>query len=70
MAKAIDGIANIVGTVVGYTPAIRLLELVPDHTEFSGKEALYTATLATVMNRAMQGSLPRRSARRAQCRQR
>ena len=48
------------GTVIPWevTPAIRLSELVTYHTEFSGDEALYTATIVTVMNRDVYDSLP------------
>ena len=40
------------------TPAIRLSELVDNHTEFSGPEALYTATIVLVMNKAKYEALP------------
>ncbi len=40
------------------TPAIRLTELVGNHTEFTGPEALYTATIILVMNKARYDSLP------------
>jgi len=40
------------------TPAIRLTELVDNHTEFTGPEALYTATLVLVMNKAKYEALP------------
>lgn len=40
------------------TPAIRLAELLNNHTEFSGDEALYTATIVVVMNKARYESLP------------
>lgn len=43
---------------VGITPAIKLSELVGNHTEFGGKEALYTATIIMVMNKAKYDSLP------------
>ncbi len=48
------------GTVVPWevTPAIRLSELVSNHTEFSGDEALYTATIVLVMNKAKYDALP------------
>ncbi|SEP72383.1 TRAP transporter substrate-binding protein [Thalassovita taeanensis] len=48
------------GTVIPWevTPSIRLTELVTHHTEFGGKEALYTATIVLVMNRAKYESLP------------
>ncbi|WP_083790524.1 hypothetical protein [Roseobacter sp. MED193] len=40
------------------TPAIKLSELVRNHTEFVGDEALYTATIVLVMNRLKYDSLP------------
>lgn len=40
------------------TPAVKLSELVGKHTEFSGKESLYTATIVLVMNKAKYDSLP------------
>lgn len=40
------------------TPSIRLTELVKNHTEFSGDEALYTATIVLVMNKAKYESMP------------
>lgn len=40
------------------TPWIRLTELVKNHTEFSGPEALYTATIVLVMHRAKYDALP------------
>ncbi len=40
------------------TPAVRLTELVDNHTEFAGPEALYTATIILVMNQAKYDSLP------------
>jgi TRAP-type C4-dicarboxylate transport system substrate-binding protein len=48
------------GTVIPWevTPAIRLSELVGKHTEFAGKEALYTAAIVAVMNKAKYDSLP------------
>ncbi|MBR9652561.1 TRAP transporter substrate-binding protein [Thalassovita aquimarina] len=48
------------GTVIPWevTPAIKLSELVHNHTEFSGDEALYTATIIMVMNRDKYDSLP------------
>ena len=48
------------GTVIPWevTPSIKLTELVHNHTEFSGKEALYTATIVLVMNKAKYESLP------------
>ncbi|MYM57095.1 TRAP transporter substrate-binding protein [Thalassovita mangrovi] len=48
------------GTVIPWevTPAIKLSELVHNHAEFSGDEALYTATIVMVMNRDKYDSLP------------
>lgn len=48
------------GTVIPWevTPAIKLAELVGNHTEFSGDEALYTATIVLVMNKAKYDALP------------
>ena len=48
------------GTVIPWevTPAIKLSELVTNHTEFGGNEALYTATIIMVMNRDKYDSLP------------
>ncbi|CUH64345.1 Neu5Ac-binding protein [Thalassovita gelatinovora] len=48
------------GTVIPWevTPAIKLAELVHNHSEFSGDEALYTATIVMVMNRDKYDSLP------------
>jgi TRAP-type C4-dicarboxylate transport system substrate-binding protein len=48
------------GTVIPWevTTAIRLSELVDNHTEFSGEEALYTAAIVLVMNRAKYDALP------------
>jgi TRAP-type C4-dicarboxylate transport system substrate-binding protein len=48
------------GTVIPWevTPAIRLSELVTNHTEFSGDEALYAATIVLVMNKAKYEALP------------
>ncbi|MHA6264348.1 TRAP transporter substrate-binding protein [Arenibacterium sp. CAU 1754] len=48
------------GTVIPWevTPAIKLSELVQNHTEFMGKESLYTATIVLVMNRAKYDALP------------
>lgn len=40
------------------TPSIRLTELVKNHTEFAGDEALYTATIVLVMNKAKYESMP------------
>jgi len=52
------GVIN--GTVIPWevTPSIRLTELVPNHTEFGGPEALYTATIVLVMNRAKYEAMP------------
>lgn len=48
------------GTVIPWevTPAIKLSELVTHHTEFTGDEALYTATIVLVMNKDRYESLP------------
>ncbi|MGH1368894.1 MAG: TRAP transporter substrate-binding protein [Maritimibacter sp.] len=48
------------GTVIPWevTPAIRLTELVGNHAEFGGDEALYTATIIMVMNKDKYESLP------------
>jgi TRAP-type C4-dicarboxylate transport system substrate-binding protein len=48
------------GTVIPWevTPAVKLSELVTNHTEFSGDEALYTATIVLVMNKDKYDSLP------------
>ncbi len=48
------------GTVIPWevTTAIRLSELVENHTEFSGDEALYTAAIVLVMNKAKYEALP------------
>ena len=48
------------GTVIPWevTPALRLSELVSNHTEFSGDEALYTSTFVLVMNKAKYDALP------------
>lgn len=48
------------GTVIPWevTPAIRLSELVSNHAEFTGDEALYTATIVLVMNKAKYEALP------------
>ncbi|MEZ5790097.1 MAG: TRAP transporter substrate-binding protein [Nitratireductor sp.] len=52
------GVVN--GTVIPWevTPSIKLAELVKNHVEFGGKEALYTATIVAVMNKAKYESLP------------
>lgn len=48
------------GTVIPWevTPAIKLTDLVTNHTEFGGDESLYTATIVAVMNKARYESLP------------
>ncbi len=48
------------GTVIPWevTPAIKLSDMVSNHTEFGGDEALYTATIIMVMNKARYESLP------------
>ena len=48
------------GTVIPWevTSAIRLSELVGNHTEFAGDEALYTITFVLVMNKAKYDALP------------
>lgn len=52
------GVIN--GTVIPWevTPSIRLTELVDNHLEFGGPEALYTATIVMVMNKAKYEALP------------
>ncbi|PUB18980.1 TRAP transporter substrate-binding protein [Yoonia sediminilitoris] len=52
------GVIN--GTVIPWevTPSIRLTELISNHTEFAGEEALYTATIIMVMNRQAYDALP------------
>jgi TRAP-type C4-dicarboxylate transport system substrate-binding protein len=52
------GVVN--GTVIPWevTPAIRVSELVGNHTEFTGDEAIYTATIIMVMNKEKYESLP------------
>ncbi|CUB00990.1 TRAP transporter substrate-binding protein [Pannonibacter indicus] len=52
------GVIN--GTVIPWevTSSIRLTELVKNHTEFGGKEALYTATIVLAMNKDKYESLP------------
>jgi TRAP-type C4-dicarboxylate transport system substrate-binding protein len=52
------GVIN--GTVIPWevTTAIRLSELVGNHTEFAGEEALYTAAIVLVMNKAKYDALP------------
>ncbi|MCA0872463.1 TRAP transporter substrate-binding protein [Seohaeicola saemankumensis] len=48
------------GTVIPWevTPAIKLTELVENHTEFTGDESLYTATIVAVMNKDKYNSMP------------
>lgn len=48
------------GTVIPWevTPSIRLTELVDNHAEFDGPEALYTAAIVLVMNKARYEALP------------
>lgn len=48
------------GTVIPWevTPSIRLTELVDNHAEFGGPEALYTAAIVLVMNKARYEALP------------
>ncbi|MEZ5674695.1 MAG: TRAP transporter substrate-binding protein [Thalassovita sp.] len=48
------------GTVIPWevTPAIKLAELVHNHTEFTGDEALYTAAIVMVMNKDSYAKLP------------
>lgn len=48
------------GTVIPWevTAALRLSELVDHHTEFSGEEALYTATFVLAMNKAKYDAMP------------
>ncbi len=48
------------GTVIPWevTPAVRLSELVNHHAEFSGVEALYSAAIVLVMNKAKYDALP------------
>lgn len=48
------------GTVIPWevTAAIRVPELVGNHTEFSGTEALYTATFVLAMNKAKYDAMP------------
>ena len=52
------GVVN--GTVIPWevTPAIKLSELIGHATEFSGDEALYTATIIMAMNKEKYESLP------------
>lgn len=48
------------GTVIPWevSPALRLSELVGNHTEFAGDEALYTATIVVAMNKESYEALP------------
>ena len=48
------------GTVIPWevTAAIRLSELVSNHTEFSGDEAFYTAAIILVMTKAKYEAMP------------
>lgn len=48
------------GTVIPWevTPAVRLSELVHNHTEFASREALYTATIVVAMNEQKYQALP------------
>lgn len=48
------------GTVVPWevTPAIKIAELAPNHTSFSGKNGLYTATFLFAMNKDSYDALP------------
>lgn len=50
----------ITGTVLPWevTPSLKLSELVKYHAEFGSKEALYTAPLVLVMNKAKYAALP------------
>ena len=52
------GVIN--GTVIPWevTPALKIPELVTNHTEFGGDAALYTATFVLVMNKARYDALP------------
>lgn len=52
------GVIN--GTVIPWevTAPLRLTELVENHTEFSGDEALYTATFVLAMNKAKYEAMP------------
>lgn len=52
------GVIN--GTVIPWevTASIRLAELVKNHTEFGGKESLYTATIVLAMNKDKYDALP------------
>ena len=40
------------------TPAVRLTELIENHTEFTGNKSLYVATMMFAMNRAVYDALP------------
>lgn len=48
------------GTVVPWevTPSIKIAELAPNHTSFSGKHGLYTATFLFAMNKDSYNALP------------
>jgi TRAP-type transport system periplasmic protein len=48
------------GTVVPWevTPSIKIAELAPNHTSFSGKNGLYTATFLFAMNKDSYDALP------------
>lgn len=48
------------GTVVPWevTPSIKIAELAPNHTSFSGKNGLYTATFLFAMNKDSYSALP------------
>jgi len=52
------GVIN--GAVIPWevTPSLKLTELVKNHTEFGGREALYTAAIVLVMNKAKYDALP------------
>ena len=52
------GVIN--GTVIPWevTPSLRISELIGNHTEFGGDEALYTATFVLVMNKDRYEALP------------
>ncbi len=52
------GVIN--GTVIPWevTPALRISELIGNHTEFGGDTALYTATFVLAMNKAKYEAIP------------
>ncbi len=52
------GVVNVTVIPWEVTPSIRLTELVGNHTEFGGPEALYTATIVLIMNKARYEALP------------